>query len=163
MSQPQSQSHEADLPRGTESAGCGEGNCGCAAPAPAAHEHRRGVEFPGVIDAITHDPATDVVTLLMVEPRPWTGSERQMFQLQEKFNAYLSFALDGEMDDAYPQLSGKKLQLRLDCATAPDAMAAHFLKMVRDQIAFQGITLEVRAASPAPASGGCGEGCGCAG
>lgn len=122
----------------------------------------RGVEHPGVIDALTHDPATDEVTLLMVEPRPWDGSELQLFQLQEKLNAYLSFALDGEMDEAYPDLVGKPLRIQLNCATTPDAMAQNLLKLVRDQIAFQGIDLQVRAAQPAPESGGsCGSGCGC--
>ncbi len=121
----------------------------------------RGVEHAGVIDALTQDPATGEITLLMVEPRPWDGSELQLFQLQEKLNAYLSFALDGEMEDAYPALAGKPLRIQLDCATAPDAMTRNLLKMVRDQIAFQGIDLQVRAAAPAPDAGGCGTGCGC--
>ncbi len=120
----------------------------------------RGVEHAGVIDALTHDPATGIVTLLMVESRPWDGSELQLFQLQEKLNAYLSFALDGEMDDAYPALVGKPLLIQLDCATTPDAMTRSLLKMVRDQIAFQGIDLQVRAA--ASGSESCGTGCGCA-
>jgi hypothetical protein len=125
----------------------------------------KGVEHAGVIDALVHDPETDVVTLLMVEPRPWDGSELRLFQLQEKINAYLSFALDGEMHEAYPQLEGKPLRLLLDCMTAPDSTSLGFLGMVRDQIAFQGIALEVRAAAPASgdaaAGGGCGHGCGC--
>ncbi len=121
----------------------------------------RGIEHAGVIDALTTDPATGEVTLLMVEPRPWDGSELQLFQLQEKLNAYLSFVLDGEMEEAYPALVGKPLRIQLDCVTTPDAMTRSLLKMVRDQIAFQGIDLQVRAAAPAPDSGGCGTGCGC--
>ena len=125
----------------------------------------KGVEHAGVIDALVHDPETDAVTLLMVEPRPWDGSELRLFQLQEKINAYLSFALDGEMYEAFPQLEGKPLRLILDCLTAPDSTSLGFLGMVRDQIAFQGITLEVRAAGPGPegteSGGGCGSGCGC--
>ncbi len=124
---------------------------------------QRGVEYAGVIDALSHDPATDVVTLLMVEPRAWDGSELRLFQLQEKVNAYLSFALDGEMTEAYPGLQGKPLRLLLDCMTAPDSMTLHFLGRVRDQIAFQDIKFEVRAAGPGeePESGSCGGGCSC--
>ncbi|MDB6173562.1 MAG: hypothetical protein JWL59_2873 [Chthoniobacteraceae bacterium] len=120
----------------------------------------RGVEHAGVIDAMIHDPATDEVVLIMVEPRPWDESESRLFQLQEKVNAYLSFALDGEMSEAYPALEGKSLRLQLDCATFPDAMTVSFLKLVREQISFQGIDLQVRV-SEEPGAESCGSGCGC--
>ena len=117
----------------------------------------RGVEYAGVIDLLVHDAKADVVALIMVEPRPWDGSELRLFQLQEKINAYLSFALDGEFAETYPTLTHKPLRLQLDCASAPDPATQRFLAVVRDQIAFQGIGLDVRVA----AVGGCGEGCGC--
>jgi hypothetical protein len=113
----------------------------------AAAASPRGVEHAGVIDAL-----------------PWDGSDLRLFQLQEKMNAYLSFILDGEMVEAYPVLKGKPLRIQLDCATAPDTKTFQFLKMIRDQIAFQGIDLQVRAASmgsEVPNNGSCGEGCGC--
>ena len=86
----------------------------------------------------------------MGEPRPWDDSELQLFQLQEKFNAYVSFLLDGEFADTYPALVGKPVEIRLECAEMPDGLAAQMLAAVREQIAFQGITLTVvSAASPA--------------
>src|SRR3954465_5433416 len=103
----------------------------------------RGVEHPGVIAAMGHDPNTDEVTLIMLEQRPWDGSELRLFQLQEKINAYLSFALDGEMLEAYPQFAGRKLRLQLDCVGMPGNDVVGFLSMVREQIAFQGINLGV--------------------
>jgi len=117
----------------------------------------RGVEYAHVIDIVAHDTKTGIVTLSMLEPRPWDGSELRLFQLQEKINAYLSFALDGEMAEAYPALTGLPLRLELDCATPPDAMTVSFLSHVREQIAFQQIDLQVRVVG-AP---GCGTGCGC--
>jgi hypothetical protein len=117
----------------------------------------RGVEFAHVIDVIAEDDKTGEVTLIMLEPRPWDGSELRLFQLQEKINAYLSFALDGEMTEAYPQFEGKKLRLQLDCVGMPGNDVVGFLSMVREQIAFQGINLEVRVVG----EGGCGPGCGC--
>ena len=122
-------------------------------PTPPPH----GVEHAHVIDLIAHDPHTDVVTLTMVELRPWDGSDLQLFQLQEKFNAYVSFALDGEMADAYPALVDKRLRLRLECATPPDETVLHFLELVREQVTFQGIEVEV-----VVGNGTCGPGCGCA-
>ena len=93
----------------------------------------------------------------MLEPRPWDGSELRLFQLQEKINAYLAFALDGEMAEAYPALTGLPLRLQLDCATPPDSMTVSFLSHVRDQIAFQEIDLQVRVMG----AQGCGPSCGC--
>ncbi len=117
----------------------------------------RGVEHAHVIDIVAHDAKSDEVTLIMLEPRPWDGTELRLFQLQEKINAYLSFALDGEMAEAYPALMDKKLRLRLDCVTYPDDAVVGFLDHVRKQIAFQGIDLEVCVAT----AGGCGPDCGC--
>jgi len=117
----------------------------------------RGVEHAHVIDLIADDTKTGEVTLIMLEERPWDGSELRLFQLQEKINAYLSFALDGEMAESYPNFSGRKIRLQLDCVGMPDSEVVQFLSMVREQIAFQGINLEVRVMG----EGGCGSGCGC--
>jgi hypothetical protein len=125
----------------------------------STNQSPRGVEFAHVIDVIAEDAKSGEVTLIMLEPRPWDGSEARLFQLQEKINAYLSFALDGEMAEAYPQFEGRKLRLQLDCVGMPDNQVVGFLSTVRDQIAFQGINLEVRVMG----EGGCGSGCGCHG
>src|SRR5436309_14461116 len=97
------------------------------------------IEQANVIDIIAHDAESDEVVLAMSETRPWSGSDAQLFQLQEKLNAYLSFALDGEMAEAYPHFSGKKLRLELRCASPPDARTSQLIGAVRRQIAFQGI------------------------
>jgi hypothetical protein len=120
----------------------------------------RGVEHTGVIDLLTHNPENGQAELVMFEPRPWDGGEEQLFQLQEKLNAYLSFALDGEYAEAYPQLRDTPLCVVLRCREEPPEAAVEFLIHVREQIALQGIDLEVRFGS---GGGGCGEGCGCAG
>lgn len=126
-----------------------------------------GIEHTDIIDVIAHDPATDAVTLIMHESRPWDGSEEQLFQLQEKLNTYLSFALDGEMAEAYPQFVGKPVRIQLDCHAMPDERTRSLLQQVRDQIAFQEIDLQVRVFSHGPSSEqppdhGCGHGgCGC--
>lgn len=80
----------------------------------------------------------------MSETRPWTGNGQQLFQLQEKVNAYLSFALDGEMAENYPELATKAVRLQLNCATEPDIRTAKLIRLIREQIAFQGIKFVVR-------------------
>ena len=119
-------------------------------------EPPRGVEHAHVIDAIVHDARTDEVTMTMVEHRPWDGSDMQVFQLQEKFNAYASFALDGEMAEAYPALAGKRLRVRLECVATPVDAALDFLVLAREQLAFQHIDVEVVVSGES-----CGAGCGC--
>ena len=118
------------------------------------------LEHANVIDVISIDEKAGRLSLVMTESRAWDGSDLRLFQLQEKINAYLSFALDGEMAETYPHFVGKALCLRLECATPPDARTLHLLGHVRKQIAFQGIDFEVHVASES-ASASCGESCGC--
>ncbi|MEI8342636.1 MAG: DUF6572 domain-containing protein [Verrucomicrobiota bacterium] len=125
------------------------------------------IENINVIDLIAHDPATDEVALVMTEPRPWFGSDAQLFQFQEKLNTYLSFALDGEMLEAYPQFEGKKVRLQLECQAKPDPRTQEFISVVQRQISFQEIKFEVKIV-PGPAAGavektGCDGSCDCGG
>ena len=131
-------------------------------PTIPPQEQRRGVEHADVIDLIMHDAETDEAVLIMVETRPWEGDPAQLLQLQEKCNAYLAFALDGEMRDSYPALSQKPLRVQLESTFMPDPQALEFLQHVHDQIAFQGVKLEVRVKEES-GGGGCGPQCGCAG
>ncbi|MGB8354048.1 MAG: DUF6572 domain-containing protein [Chthoniobacteraceae bacterium] len=102
-----------------------------------------GLDHANVIDVIAYDEKTSEVTLIMRDFREWGGSEKLLFLLQEKINAYLSFALDGEMIEAYPAFVGKAIRLQLDIATAPDARTLDFIGIVREQIAYQGIKFEI--------------------
>jgi len=97
----------------------------------------------GVIDVFAHDPKTDEIVLVMNEPRPWDGSEERLHQLQEKFNAYVSFLLDGELTEAHPDLAGNAARIELRCAHMPDTRAVELLGMIHDQLAFQNIKMEV--------------------
>jgi Family of unknown function (DUF6572) len=97
----------------------------------------------GVIDVIAHDPKTGDVVLVMNEPNEWDGSDDQLLSLQERFNAYVSFLLDGEMADAHPELAGKPARIELRCAHMPDERALELLGHIHDQLAFQEIKMEV--------------------
>ncbi|MFL6543090.1 MAG: DUF6572 domain-containing protein, partial [Chthoniobacterales bacterium] len=69
-----------------------------------------GVANPNVIDAFGFDQQKGEVLLVMREARPWNGGDEQLHELQEKFNAYASFILDGEMLDSHPEFAGKVRQ-----------------------------------------------------
>ncbi len=96
-----------------------------------------------VIDLIAHDPEGGEVVLVMNEPNEWDGSDEQLLALQERFNAYASFLLDGEMAEAHPELAGKPARIELRCAHMPDTRAVELLGLIHDQLAFQDIKLEV--------------------
>ncbi len=97
----------------------------------------------GVIDVIAQDAKTNEVVLVMNEPNEWDDSDEQLLALQERFNAYVSFLLDGEMAEANPEFAGKSARIELRCAHVPDTRALELLGFIHDQLAFQDIKLEV--------------------
>jgi hypothetical protein len=117
---------------------------------------RTGVANPAVIDLFGLDGKTDEVVLAMNEPRPWDGSDERLHEVQEKFNAYVSFLLDGEMVGAHPELAGKPARIELRCDYMPDERALELLNLIHDQIALQDIKMEVIVRQQ-----GCGDGCTC--
>ena len=90
----------------------------------------RGVHNPKVIDLISRDAETGAVVLTMLEPRPWGSAENQIRQIEEKFNAYLQYALGGNLEHDYPQYAGAPMTFRLECAQIPGEQEAPFLEAV---------------------------------
>jgi hypothetical protein len=117
---------------------------------------RSGIEHPDVIDAFGFDERKGEVLLVMNETRPWSGGDEQLHELQEKFNAYASFALDGEMLEAHPEFAGKPVKIELRTDNMPDDRALALLEAIHDQLALQEIRVEVVVAET-----GCGSGCTC--
>ena len=97
----------------------------------------------GVIDLIAQDANTGEIVLVMNEPNEWDSSDEQLLWLQERFNSYVSFLLDGEMAEAHPELAGKPARIEVRCKHMPDSRALELLGHIHDQLAFQEITLEV--------------------
>ena len=127
-------------------------------PVPVSVPPSGGVEQAGVIDFFAHDTKADEVLLVMFESRPWDDSDLQLFQLQEKFNAYVSFLLDGEMADAHPELAGENARIELRCAEMPENRALDLLSAIHDQLALQDIRVEVVVEDR---GGSCASGCAC--
>jgi hypothetical protein len=120
----------------------------------SADEENAGVVNPAIVDLFALDQKTDEILLAMHEPRPWDGSDARLHELQEKFNAYVSFLLDGEMIAAHPELTGKSARIELRCDYMPDDRALALLSLIHDQIALQEIRMEVIVAEH-----GCDDGC----
>jgi hypothetical protein len=109
----------------------------------AKQQTTRGKDRVGVIDVIAHDTKTGEVVLVMNEPDEWDGSDARLLALQERFNAYVSFLLDGEMVSEHPELASKPVRIEVHCARVPDPRAIELLGMIHDQLAFQEIKMEV--------------------
>ena len=111
--------------------------------AESGSEHPSNEDRVGVIDMIAHDPQKDQAVLVMNEWEIWDGSDERLFQLQERFNAYVSFLLDGEFAEWDPKLAQKRARIEVRCAHVPDARAIDLLGNIHDQLAHQEIKVEV--------------------
>lgn len=108
----------------------------------------RGVFNPRVVDLIHHDRERDEVVLLMLEERPWGSDPAQLRQLEAKFNAYLSYLLDGHMLRQYPEFEGKDVCFQLDCVARPSGEAERMIRAMQNFAAAESIRLVVRVRVP---------------
>src|SRR5437763_10946711 len=106
-------------------------------------ETSTGIANPAVIDLFGVDQKTGEVLLVMNESRPWDGGHEQLHELQEKFNAYASFILDGEMIESHPELADRKARIELRCQQMPNEEALALLQAIHDQLELQAIKVEV--------------------
>ena len=109
----------------------------------------------GIVDVIAEDKRTGEVVLVMNEPNEWNGSDEQLLGLHERFNAYVSFLLDGEMAEAHPELADKRTRIELRCAHMPDARTLELLGLIHDHLAFQELKLEVVISEQTPCNEDC--------
>ena len=79
----------------------------------------------------------------MNQPLPWDDSNVRLHELQERFNAYVSFLLDGEFAEWNPELAQKRARIEVRCAHMPDPRAIDLLGKIHDQLAHQEIKMEV--------------------
>src|SRR5216110_925348 len=123
---------------------------GTVAPSPLFNridepmrETSTGVANPAVIDLFGVDQKTGEVLLVMNESRPWDGGHEQLHELQEKFNTYASFILDGEMTEAHPEVARRSARIELRCDHMPSEEALALLEAIHEQLELQAVKLEV--------------------
>jgi hypothetical protein len=104
----------------------------------------RGVANARVVDLVSLDREVDEVVLLMLEERPWESDPQQLRQLEEKFNSYLAYVLDGHMVRQYPQYRDKDVCFRLDCAEGPRGEVERMLRSMQNFASAEGIRFVVR-------------------
>ncbi len=103
-----------------------------------------GIHNAHVVDLISYDQERDEVVLLMLEERPWETTPEQPRQLEDKFNSYLSYVLDGHLSEQYPQYAEKDVCFRLDCATSPRGEVERMLVSMQNFAAGEKIRFTVQ-------------------
>ena len=104
----------------------------------------RGVFNAKVVDLISWDGEREEVVLLMVEERPWESDPLQLRQLEEKFNAYLSYVQGGYLVREYPHYEGRDVCFALDCAESPRDEALAMLRAMQNFALGEGLRFVVR-------------------
>lgn len=94
-----------------------------------------GAEYPRVIDFLTEKDG--VCSLYIVQSDPL--DDELTWKLQEKINNYLTFALDGQLVEEYPDMVGTKLRIQVDLKHPPKGVAAEFLDKVAPYVEAEGV------------------------
>jgi hypothetical protein len=66
------------------------------------------------VDLVVPSPDRKTADLFILAG-PWTNSETQLKSLLHKIDTYLSFALDGQMLQMYPELKGLPWRIVIQC------------------------------------------------
>ena len=118
-------------------------------------EEARGVHNPKVIDLISLDPEANEVVLVMLEERPWGTVSNQLEQLDDKYNSYVSYVLDGHLAQQYPQYADKAVRIQLDCTSPPGSQEQIRINAMRNFAVSERLRFRVNvivAQDPAPAA-----------
>lgn len=91
----------------------------------------RGVHNPRVVDLISRPSETGPVRLVMMEFRNWSEDPEQLQQLEEKFNNYLDYVLDGHFMAQYPQYQEKTVEVVLECVARPEGAVQSLIEAMR--------------------------------
>ena len=98
----------------------------------------RGVKNPRVIDLI--QPVGDqLVELVMFEERPWAESRDGLDDIQEKFNNYLDYVLDGHFLGQFEQYVDFKVRFALRYSNPLTGTAKELLDAMNDYMRSAGL------------------------
>jgi hypothetical protein len=99
------------------------------------------------IDLITQRHDSDEVALIMVEGDGWKDIQKALMQVQLKLNAYLAYALDGQLVADYPDLKNKRIRIQLDTTSVPPIEVTRMIRKMEDACVAFGVTFIVNVLS----------------
>ena len=86
------------------------------------------------VDKVLYDETRQEIILLMVEDRDAYSSDKQLLELQEKFNTYTKYATEGLLAEHFPEWAGRPVSIRLEFKFAPDPESLEFLLKVEEHL-----------------------------
>ena len=104
-----------------------------------------GVKFPNVIDFISHNEG--VCNLHIVQTEQLT--DERLLKLQDKFNHYLTYALDGQLEAEFPNLPKLQIRIQLWLKHEPDNDTLKYLDKAAYSCSIEGIELVTEMGRPA--------------
>ncbi|MDQ0372847.1 DUF6572 domain-containing protein [Cellulomonas humilata] len=99
---------------------------------------------PAQIDVVA-ESSDGVIELVVVQANRWTGSDAQLESLQAKVQTYVSFALDGELLQRFPDAAGKPWRIVVNSLDGdPDSRTRQVLEVVATRLPDHGGSLLLR-------------------
>lgn len=84
-------------------------------------------EATTVVDFVAKGESPDEWKMVLVEEGPWSNAiETQLRRVQERLYECIDAALDGQLAEKFPESSGKKIVVQLDCYNLPRDEVAEF-------------------------------------
>jgi hypothetical protein len=66
------------------------------------------LEKTDTVDAVGFETGTNSVVLTIADSWDWSDERAHLLALQAKLNCYLDFIEDGQLDECYPDATGRK-------------------------------------------------------
>jgi hypothetical protein len=94
---------------------------------------RMPVDNPLVIDLVTVDPLTEMVSLIMVEHREWGEAGELLPDLQAKLNTYFEYVESGQLVQEFRDVAGKPITFLLNHVYELGTREREFIRIVVQQ------------------------------
>jgi len=92
--------------------------------------------------------ADGVAELTLVQANPWTGSPEQVQSFCDKVEAYVSYALDGQMVARYPQTKGCPWRIAVrSYSGTPDPITGEAIRVLAARLPGYGGSITVHVGS----------------
>ncbi|WP_238749743.1 DUF6572 domain-containing protein [Neolewinella maritima] len=101
------------------------------------------VSDASVIDMMGYDPSLDRVILTISNHLNWEDELVDLYHLQEKVNAYVSFYESGQIYKVEPRYMGKKIVIRIVSKFKPTALVERFYETTTRVLDTIGLSLDV--------------------
>jgi hypothetical protein len=89
---------------------------------------------PSKIDLVTRSP-DGMITLIIVQDQPWSGSAAEIDSLARKIEAYTVYVVDGHLAKENPEAVGLQWRIVIDTYTGqPDSATLEMLRKAGDAV-----------------------------